>query len=58
LFFLNIYNLEYINNKVEFYFLSFVYYAFNSCYRIKYIVDYSINIILIVSELENLFVRF
>jgi hypothetical protein len=57
LFFLIIYNLEYINNKVELYFLSFVYYIFNFRYCIEYIVEYSINIVLIINKLKNLFVR-
>ncbi len=57
LFFLNIYNLEYINNKIEFYFLFVVYYIFNSCYCIEYIIKYSINIVSIVSKLKDLFVR-
>jgi len=30
---------------------------FSSRYRIEYIVEYSINIVLIVNEFENLFVR-
>jgi len=58
LFFLNIYDLECINDKVEFYFLSLVYYAFNSRYRMKHTIKYSINIVLIMSEFKNLFVQF
>jgi len=58
LFFLNIYDLKCIDNKVEFYLLSLVYYAFNSRYCIKHTTVYFINVVLIVSELRNLFVRF
>jgi len=57
LFFLDIYDLECIDNKVEFHFLFFVYYAFNFRYRMKHTTKYSINVVLIMSELRNLFVR-
>jgi len=57
LFFLNIYNLECIDNKVKLYLLFLISYAFNSPYCIKYTIEYSINIVLIIIELKNLFVR-
>ena len=55
LFFFNIYDLECIDDKVEFYFLFLVYYVFNSRYRMKHTIEYSINVVLIISELKNLF---
>jgi len=55
LFFLNTYNLEYINNKVKLYVLSFVYYIFNSCYCIKYIVEYSI--VWLLGRVEHFFLN-
>jgi len=56
--FFNIYDFECIDDKVELYFLFLVYYAFNSRYRIKHTIEYSINVVLIMSELKNLFARF